>query len=323
MSNSFIPPIQSSSFVQDGHCQASMEVGTNYSPLVHHSNVQTAFSLRFEGGYPVQVQPVYDARQQTVGWELRVTGIDELQHLVMAFEAAAAELRRQAGGLLQEEQTPRPLSESAEVAQNDPLVQPPATKPDTMAAAVAQRERSELSVLRLLVIYGREPLANGNGAGDYLQQEPLANCKVVGDYLQRALTQTPLASPGLAQLWEKSTALLASGIELPTTWLSENASGLSQNIQEAIETENAYLVRYPRHFEGGQIPEEAKNLLRTCDRALTHLHRDRVRVERERLLAQISDETLSEEEQMGLISTYQDLAKEELQLGEKISKGVF
>lgn len=299
MEPSIIPPIQSSSFVQEGISQATMEVGTNYAPLVHHSQVKTAFNLRFEGGHPVQVQPVYDAQQQTVGWELRVTGIDELQHLVMAFETAAAELRRQGGGVLSDGQTPQSPAEYAEAALSDPLTQPPTEVPDQVANAQALCERSEFNVLCLLVRYGQETLPNGKNVREYLNGE---------------LTNAPLTSASVAEVWQQSEYEASGGVVLSLAWLTEYASKFSQQIQDAIMLEVNYFARGEMLAQANGHPKEGDQLQLHCDRALAYLQQARIRLARMLLLAQISDDTLPEQESIPLIAEYQELGKQEIKL---------
>lgn len=74
------------------HCIVTVKSGTNYSPALHHSQVKTQFSLRFEGAHPLQLKGIKEDGE-FVGFELGLTGHCELEQLILALESAAATLR--------------------------------------------------------------------------------------------------------------------------------------------------------------------------------------------------------------------------------------
>lgn len=132
------------------HCQLTVQTGTNASEALPREQVQTVFSLRFAGAYPLKIKGLKEGGD-FVGFELTLTGPDECEQLIRGLEHAASELRWQAG---------HPA---------EPLL-PAALEPaNERQQAEAAWYDAELALLALVLFHGSDPVAGGPTVARFLR----------------------------------------------------------------------------------------------------------------------------------------------------------
>lgn len=283
------PTVPVTTFELPSHCIVTISTGTTYTPKLYRTDVHTRLAIRFDGAYPLIIKGIRE-RDEWRGFDLTVTGTDELEQLIRALETAATELRIQAGYLSQEPSTTRTLEEEIAASQ--------AAQADARVDVAYTVQSTEVNVIELLA----------TEAGSVLPEAGL-----VVDYLLAQLREEPLATLGCAELWQLAQQARATE-ELPTlAWLGERATTEGQRILQRIVWGQEHLRQLSPGLRAKLPPVDLK---RNCDHVVAVTQRAHVMRERTELLDQI--QKADEEHGMMLIERLQTLSKRYVKLTDRM-----
>lgn len=283
------PTIPMQTFELPSHCIVTLAVGTNYTDELHRSAVQTKFSLRFEGAYPLQIKGLKE-KDEFVGFELTLTGTDELEQLTTSLEMAAAELRKQVN------------AQSTSVAQPPTLEEYLSRPANTCRVVLDPVPAAEVMVLESLAIYGKHLLPTG---------EPVAY------HLLNRLAEQPLATQGCAELWQLCQRARAANEVPDLSWLQAHSGPESQEVLEQLRTGLGFLKLSPNW--GNRISKT--NVQMVCDYAITNLALAHLRKEQDQVIDKLT--TVQEDElQFELLGQIQNLNKQVRTLSEQLGRHV-
>lgn len=274
-------PIQIRTFELPSHCIVTLKVGTNYTPDLFRSDVETRLSLHFSGAYPMTIKGL-KAGDELAGFDLTLTGIDEMEQLITALEMAATELRRQVAA--QSANSPQPPANLEDhLAQNELL----SVNERVFVDRVPQAENI---VMDAIVFYGTQLLPSG---------EPVAY------HLLDRLAEQQFTIPGCAELWQLSKNIRASG-QVPDPALLQAQTGPEGSFVLAQMLAEAEQRKLSPNW-GNRLPKV--NLQNVCDYAVLHLELAQLQRKQDQLLSQISQD-LDDPTQIALITEMQEISRQ-------------